>query len=102
MSVMKAVTSRGSGYAKLDHFQDEVVASVHLEDPSARSAQPRLSTVLGEPKMNNKITKRITLTLAVIAVAAAASACDFRNPDGGQQVHGPAVFPTPAVLTSTF
>jgi len=52
--------------------------------------------------MNSKITKRITLTLAAIAVAAGASACDFRNPDGGQEVHGPAAFPTPAVLTSTY
>ena len=68
---------------------------------SARSAQLRLSTVLGEPKLNSKITKRITLSLAAIAVAAGASACDFRNPDGGQPVHGPAAFPTPAVLTST-
>jgi hypothetical protein len=51
--------------------------------------------------MNGKITKRITLTVAAIAVAAGASACDFRNPDGGQE-HGPAAFPTPAVLTSSY
>ena len=52
--------------------------------------------------MNTTIMKRIALTLTVISVAAATSACDFRNPDGEQQVHGPGVFPTPAVLTSTY
>lgn len=68
---------------------------------SARSARLRLAAVLGEPTVISAITKRITLTLAAIGLAASASACDFRNPDGEQQVHGPAVFPTPAVLTTT-
>jgi hypothetical protein len=47
------------------------------------------------------IAKQIMLVLSAIALAAVASACDFSNEEGGH-VHEPAVFPTPAVLTSTY
>jgi hypothetical protein len=83
MSLTEAVTGRSSRYAK-----------------RRGGAMIPLGRV-GELNVTSTIIKRITLTLAVIAVVAGASACDFRNPDGQQQVRGPGVFPTPAVLTST-
>jgi hypothetical protein len=122
MSLTKALADCGSGDVKrregsqwtlmagvvltnLDdsrHNAEAMGSSILRGQRSARDAALRLVAVLAEQKTICTVTTRFMLMMAAIAVAAGASACDFRNPDGQQDVRGPGVFPTPAVLTSTY